>query len=77
MIRDNASPDTRGMATLQQKIQAEVRMRELVEEHGLPTPDAIEYGHTCIRVFWHEPKTVLVIDIDEPPPGFERIGEPL
>jgi hypothetical protein len=65
------------MATLQQKIQAEVKMRALVEEHDLPKPDAIEYGHTCIRVFWHEPKTVLVIDIDEPPPGSEHVGESL
>jgi hypothetical protein len=65
------------MATLQQKIQAELKMRELVEEHGLPTPDAIEYGHACIRVFWHEPKTVVVIDIDGPPPGPEHVGDAL
>jgi hypothetical protein len=65
------------MATLQQKIQAEVKMRELCQEHGLPTPDAIEYGYTCIRVFWHETKTVLVIDIDDPPDGWEYIGERL
>jgi hypothetical protein len=56
------------MATLQQKIRAEVRMRELIDEHGLPKPDAVEYGHTCIRVFWEETRTVLVIDIDDPPP---------
>jgi hypothetical protein len=55
------------MATLQQKIEAEVRFRRLAEEHGLPSPDGIEYGHTCIRVFWHDTGTVLVIDIDEPP----------
>lgn len=61
--------DTRAMATLQQKIQAEARMRELIEEHGLPKPDAIEYGHTCIRVYWHETKTVVVVDIDDPPSG--------
>jgi hypothetical protein len=69
--------DTQGMATLQQKIQAEVKMRGLIEEHGLPEPDAIEYGHTCIRVFWHETKTVLVIDIDDPPQGWENLGERL
>lgn len=77
MICYSRSPDTCAVATLKQKVEAEVRMRELVEEHGLPKPDAIEYGHTCIRVFWHEPKTVLVIDIDEPPPGWEYIGERL
>lgn len=40
----------------------------------MPQPDEVEYGHTCIRFFWHEPKVVLVIDIDEPPEGFERVG---
>jgi hypothetical protein len=59
------------MATLQQKIDAEVRVREMLADDGVPAPDEIEYGHTCIRCFWHEPKLVLVIDIDEPPPGFE------
>lgn len=65
------------MATLRQKVQAEVRMRELIDEQGLPEPDAVEYGHTCIRVFWHQSKTMLVIDIDEPPAGWEHIGEQL
>jgi hypothetical protein len=65
------------MATLRQKIQAEVRMRELLQEHGLPEPSSIEYGHTCIRVFFEETHTVLVVDIDEPPPGWEYVGEQL
>lgn len=77
MFGHSDGPDTQGMATLQQKIQAEVKMRELIEEHGLPEPDAIEYGHTCIRVLWHETKTVLVIDIDDPPEGWEYAGERL
>jgi hypothetical protein len=63
------------MATLQQKIAAEHKMRELLESEGLPEPSRIEYGHTCIRVFWEESKLVLAIDIDEPPEDFERIGE--
>jgi hypothetical protein len=63
------------MATLEQKIQAEVKMRELCQEHGLPTPDAIDYGDTCIRVFWEETKTVVVIDIDEPPQEGEPPGD--
>ncbi|MGH2913804.1 MAG: hypothetical protein ACRDMX_02330 [Solirubrobacteraceae bacterium] len=56
------------MATLSQKIEAEVRIRELIQEHGLPEPDAVEYGFTCIRLFFEPSKTVVVIDIDEPPP---------
>ncbi len=34
--------------------------------NGLPEPDQIEYGDTCIRLFWEEAKTALVIDIDGP-----------
>ncbi len=65
------------MATLKQKVDTERRIRELIETEGLPEPSRIEYGHTCIRLFWEESKIVLVIDIDEPPPGFEMIGEQL
>jgi hypothetical protein len=54
------------MASLKQKILAERRMRELLEENGLPAPDEVEYGYGCIRLLFHEPKTAFVIDIDEP-----------
>jgi len=54
------------MATLAQKIATEKRMRDLLEESGLPQPDYVEYGFTCIRLLFEETKTVLVIDIDEP-----------
>ncbi len=54
------------MATLKQKIRYERDARAFCEEYGLPEPDRIEYGYTCIRLFWDEPKTALVIDIDGP-----------
>ena len=54
------------MATLRQKIRCERDARTFCEEYGLPEPDQIEYGYTCIRLFWDEPKTALVIDIDSP-----------
>ena len=59
------------MATLAQKIETEKRMRDLLEEHGVPQPDYVEYGYTCIRLFYMESKTCVVIDIDEPPDGVE------
>jgi hypothetical protein len=55
------------MATLRQKIAAERRVRELLATEDVPVPDRIEYGFTCIRLFWFEPKVVLVVDIDEFP----------
>ena len=61
------------MATLKQKIQAEHTGREMLEQGGLPQPDAVEYGHTCIRFYWNQQKVVLVIDLDEPPDGCEVI----
>ena len=54
------------MATLTQKIEAETRMREMLEENGLPQPDHVEYGLTCIRLFFNDTKHVVIIDIDEP-----------
>lgn len=66
LIRCRAPGEAAGMATLDQKIQAEIRMRELLEAGGLPQPDHVEYGFTCIRLFFEETKTVVVIDIDQP-----------
>ena len=54
-----------GMATLAQKIEAEKRMRDLLEEAGLPQPDYVEYGFTCIRLIFEDTKHVVIIDIDE------------
>ena len=63
------------MATLEQKIAAERSGRAMLEQGGLPPPDAVEYGYTCIRFFWEEPKVMLVIEIDKPPEGLEVIDE--
>ena len=54
------------MATLAQKIEAEQRMRDLLEDNGLPQPDYVEYGFTCIRLFFEDTKHVVVVDIDDP-----------
>jgi hypothetical protein len=66
-----------GMATLKQKIAAEQHARAMLEDHGLPQPDAVEYGYTCIRLYWLEEKVVMVVDIDKPPEDFELLGESL
>lgn len=67
LFRSRAPGHAGDMATLRQKIKAEKRMRDLLEESGLPQPDHVEYGFTCIRLFFMDTKTVVVIDIDEPP----------
>jgi len=59
------------MATLAQKIETEQRMRNLLEEGGLPQPDYVEYGYTCIRLIFEDSKLCVVVDIDEPPDGAE------
>jgi hypothetical protein len=64
-LRDLADPV--GMATLRQKIAAERKVRELLDQYDVPAPDAIEYGFTCIRAIWEDPKLVLIVDIDPPP----------
>lgn len=58
------------MATLQQKIEAERETRAMLIDNDLQQPDEVEYGHTCIRLLWHDPKAVVIVQIDEPPPGF-------
>ncbi len=58
------------MATLREKIKAEQSARAMLDDHGLPQPDEVEYGHTCVRLLWHEEKLCMIVQIDEPPPGF-------
>jgi hypothetical protein len=53
------------MAPLARKVDAERRMRELLETGGLPQPDEIEYGYECIRLFFYESKLVVIVDLDE------------
>jgi hypothetical protein len=65
LIRFRRSDHPDGMATLARKIEAEKRMRDLLEESGLPEPDHVEYGFTCIRLFFNPAKLVVVIDLDE------------
>ena len=51
-------------ATLQSKINAEHRLRELLRTEGLPQPDEVEYGHSCVRFFYHESRTCIVVDLE-------------
>jgi hypothetical protein len=65
LFRDAVSPHDLAMATLARKIEAERRMRDLLESGGLPAPDRIEYCEESIRLFFEETKTVVVIDLDD------------
>jgi hypothetical protein len=58
------------MATLKQKRAAEQDARAMLEDHGLPQPDEVEYGDACVRLLWREEQVALVVDIDEPPEGY-------
>ncbi len=40
-------------------------MRELLKQNGMPQPDAVEFGYTCIRLFWFDTKTCVVVDVDD------------
>jgi hypothetical protein len=79
LFGDTRLPHAFDMATLKKKIDAERRMRELLESGGLPEPDLIEYDDDCIRLFFEATKTVVVIDLDDDTdaePEFEgRVGD--
>ncbi len=55
------------LATLQQKKAAEHDARAMLEDHGVPQPDEVEYGHSCVRLLWREERVAMVIDLAEPP----------
>jgi hypothetical protein len=64
LIGDVVLPHDLDMANLSQKIECEQRMRKLLRENGLPEPDGVEYGYTCVRFFFDESKACVVVDID-------------
>ena len=66
LFRYTVLADASSVASLKQKIDAERTVRELLEQNGLPEPDEVEYGYGCVRMLFHEPKTALIIDIDNP-----------
>jgi hypothetical protein len=59
---------------LGKKIEAEYRLRELLRSEGLPQPDEVEYGHMCVRFFYHESKTCVVVDLPAEMAADERGG---
>jgi hypothetical protein len=48
-------------------------MRDLLRENGLPEPDAVEYDLGEVAFFWHESKSVVVIELDAGD-GLEMVG---
>lgn len=61
------------MATIRQRNQVERKLRELIADNGLPEPDVIEHGFTCVRALWFDRKLAVVIDIDSPPDAEDDI----
>jgi hypothetical protein len=53
------------MVTQAQKRAAEQDFRALLDDHGLPQPDEVEYGQACIWLKWHQEKFCVELDIDE------------
>ena len=63
------------IANLRQKIAVERDARAMLDVNGLPQPDEVQYGHTCIRLLWYETKVVMIVDIDDPPSRTQFDGE--
>ena len=40
-------------------------MLQLLEDAGLPAPDEIQYGETCVRFLWRDRKVAVVVDLDD------------
>ena len=53
------------MVSLARKRAVEQDFKALLEDHGLPQPDSVEYGYECVRFLWHEEKLCVIVDIDD------------
>jgi hypothetical protein len=74
LIGYSVPSDPAGMASIAQKIDAERRMRDLLDLEGIPQPDAVEYGYTCIRLFWTKSKHCVIVDLEDGPEDDECQG---
>jgi hypothetical protein len=52
------------MASQSQLRDAERAMLRLLEENGMQMPDRVEYGDTCVWLFWTPQKLVVAVDVD-------------
>jgi hypothetical protein len=57
------------MTTLDRHHQAEARFRDLLAESGFPQPDEVAHLRRCLILLWEPSKFVVLIDLDELPPG--------
>ena len=54
-----------GMSTTPTAAEAEERFRQFLQEHDLPQPDEIIHRNSEICVLYHEPKVVLVVELQD------------
>ena len=57
------------MTTLDRHAQAEARFLDLLAESGFPRPDEVAHLRRCLIFLWEPSKFVVLIDLDELPPG--------
>jgi hypothetical protein len=53
------------MGATQRHLDAEVRMRELLESADLPAPDAVGYEPDSVVFYWSEPKLAVYVGFED------------
>ena len=54
------------MATKSELQAAERDMRDLLRRNDLPQPDEVQHWEGSICLLWHDSKSAVIIDVDEP-----------
>lgn len=66
------------MVPIEMRMKAERRIRRLLYESRRGQPDVVQYGDTCIQVYWCGAEHSIVVEVtDEGEIGQSRLGEPL
>ncbi len=60
------------MAAIDDKQHVERRMLHLLEDNGLPAPDAVEYGQAEVRFLWYDRKVALIVEL-----GSDTFDDPI
>jgi hypothetical protein len=53
------------MVSIEMRLKAERRMRQILAEERMAQPDVVQYGSDCILFYWHGAEKAVIANISE------------
>jgi hypothetical protein len=66
-----------GVVTIEERMKADRRLRQILAEEGYAQPDIVQYETSRIHLYWAAVNVTIVVDVDENGEiGESRLGAP-